>query len=87
MPLYESVPQLVDALQWTGDNADAVIARYGDKVRFEGRGLELSAGVDGVQDWVPVPVGHWVVGLPNDDSDLWPVAANYFVAKYRRMSV
>lgn len=29
-----------------------------------------------------VPIGHWVVRQPGDVTDLWPVAPDYFAAKY-----
>lgn len=44
--------------------------------------LMLLAGKDGAQDWVPVPLGHWLVHQPNDISDVWPVEDFYFRAKY-----
>ena len=92
--LYESVPSDIEAIQWTGDNADfpALIDFAGDKVVMHGRvgpdlpaeySLSLVAGVDGAQGPIPVPVGHWIVSEPGDRSNIWPVAPDYFATKYR----
>lgn len=48
-----------------------------------GEPLQLLAGKDGAQGWVPVPVGHWIVHMPGDKSDMWPVDPDYFAAKYQ----
>lgn len=81
---YRSRPQEVEAIQWR-----CLLAQVADikafapgKVRVHGNDLELLAGKDGAQDWVPVPVGHWLVHAPGDDSDVWPVDPDYFAAKY-----
>ena len=84
---YRSKPQEVEAVQWLGDNADEVgrIAPYKFATTERGDGVVtgwLKAGQDGAQDHVPVPVGHWVVRKPGDVTDLWPVAPDYFAAKY-----
>lgn len=93
MSLYVSKPTLIEAVQWTGDLA-AVEAFAGDKVALErvtdyiadepatDERLTLLAGKDGAQEWVPVPEGHWLVSMPGDRSDIWPVDAGYFAAKY-----
>lgn len=44
--------------------------------------IDLEAGKDGAQGFVPVPVGHWIVRNPGDHSDYWPVDPDYFAAKY-----
>lgn len=44
--------------------------------------LELLAGMNGAQGWVPVPVGHWIVRSPGVLNDHWPVDPEYFSAKY-----
>lgn len=44
--------------------------------------LEILAGANGVQGFVPVPIGHWVVRVAGDDSDYWPVEHTYFTEKY-----
>ena len=83
--LYRSRPQLIEAVQWTGDNWIAVYDFAGEKVdRPTDRKLVLLAGKDGAQEWVPVPVGHWLVHAPGDLSDIWPVAPDYFAAKYEK---
>ena len=83
--LYRSKPQHVEAVQWTGDNAPEVRAVLPEKVRVPADGhLLLLAGKDGAQEWVPVPVGHWLVHQPGDLSDVWPVDPDYFAAKYER---
>lgn len=54
-----------------------------DEIRdHNGHPLQLLAGKDGAQGWVDVPVGHWLVRLVGDDSDIWPVADEYFREKY-----
>lgn len=91
MTLYRSKPTLVDAMQWD-DTDDAVEALWNHtsgkiEVRFNAlgdRSLFLLTGVDGAQEWVPVPVGHWIVHPPGDTTDIWPVDDAYFQAKYER---
>lgn len=83
MPLYRSKPTEVEAAQWNGfDITEDLIDLAGDKARATGHGLELLAGKDGAQEWVPVPDGHWLVRQPGDPSDIWPVDPDYFDAKY-----
>lgn len=93
--LFNSKPSQVDAIHWTGDNWNEILRFAPEKVRLVNpdgsvpRGaprLELLAGVDGSQEWVPVPVGHWLVHQPGDLSDIWPVEDNYFQAKYEPSS-
>lgn len=96
---FVSKPQYVEAVQWTGDNWDAVREVLPGKVLLdfgidflpdtepntEGDSpnqLMVLAGKDGAQDWVPVPVGHWLVHPPGDLSDVWPVEDSYFQGKY-----
>lgn len=85
--IYISKPQHVEAVQWTGDNAQELYAECGDKITFQHRSdfeyvCNLLAGKDGAQQWVFVPVGHWVVHPLGDFSDMWPVDDDYFQAKY-----
>lgn len=88
--LYTSKPQQVETVQWTGDNRDEIESYGGGKVAFgpswdvhaAGPRLTLLAGRDGAQEWVPVPVGHWLVCQPGDKSDIWPVDPEYFANKY-----
>lgn len=79
---YRSKPQEVEAVQWRGGNYDEV-ARFTSASRLRGNGtVELRAGANGAQGWVPVPVGHWIVRSPDDLTDHWPVDPDYFAAKY-----
>lgn len=84
--LYRSKPQDVEAIQWLDHNIDEILAFAPDKARIAGdlphMHLELLAGKDGAQEWVPVPAGHWLVHLPGDLSDVWPVDDDYFTGKY-----
>lgn len=87
--IYMSKPQQVEAVQWTGGNRDAIVDFAGDKARFYdsstimvGYYLNLLAGKDGAQKWVPVPVGHWLVCQVDDKSDIWPIDPEYFENKY-----
>jgi hypothetical protein len=84
--LYRSKPQNVEAVQWTGTNLD-LAAEFDGKVTVETRGdgeyfCTLLAGKDGAQEWVPVPIGHWLVHPQGDLSDIWPVEDSYFRNKY-----
>ena len=87
--LYESIPQQVQAIQWDGSHqtANHLYVETGGRTKANQIGGELRllllAGTDGAQEWVPVPVGHWVVHPPGDTSDVWPVDHGYFAAKYR----
>lgn len=85
MTLYESIPQTVEAEHWNGTNAETLIEWASGKVALTPNrpDLMLLAGKEGAQEWVPVPVGHWLVHLPGDLSDVWPVDPGYFAAKYR----
>ena len=87
MATYRSKPTEIEAVQWTGENADEVgrIAPYKFATEVDRDGVVfgwLKAGADGAQGHVPVPVGHWVVRKPGDVTDLWPVDPDYFAAKY-----
>lgn len=88
MRRYCSRPQEVLAVQWTGENPEEVGALA--PLRFQSVEADgehgplawLMAGRDGVQDWVPVPVGHYVVRSVDDVRDFWPVDPAYFERKY-----
>ena len=85
MTRYISRPQVVEAIQWVRDlNRLVEIDQWAPgKTRWDSQGeLMLLAGKDGAQEWVPVPVGHWLVHQPGDLSDVWPVDPHYFDAKY-----
>ena len=87
---YRSKPSEIEAIQWTGFNWSEVHEFAGnDPVKTASTSdsgnelpLQLLAGKDGAQEWVPVPAGHWLVNQPGDKSDIWPVDPDYFVAKY-----
>lgn len=85
--LYRSKPSEIEAVQWTGDNADEVgrIAPYNFVTEVDRDGVVfgwLAAGKGGAQGQVPVPVGHWIVRKPGDATDLWTADPVYFDAKY-----
>lgn len=44
--------------------------------------IQIQAGANGAQGWVPVPLGHWIVRSVGDHTDHWPVEPGYFEAKY-----
>lgn len=79
---YQSKPTVIEGIQWTGDNYHDVQQFGRIKVQLNLGELEVMAGANGAQGWVPVPVGHWIVGNPGDWSDLWPVDPDYFEKKY-----
>lgn len=85
--LYRSRPQIVEAIQWTGDEDTIDRSVFMTVTSWTSDGLELLAGKDGAQGWVPVPRGHWLVRNPGDASDNWPVDPDYFAAKYDSASV
>lgn len=92
MAIYRSKPTTVDAIQWTGENSPEVLQFAWWKLRpvYDGDiplEFELLAGVDGAQGWVHVPVGHWIVCQPRDKSDMWPVANEFFSAKYESQEI
>lgn len=81
-----------DIRVWASDPAFSL---HESKVRYRAAGfdvigepplLEVKAGVDGVQGWVPVPLGHFLVRRPGDWSDIWPVEENYFKSKYEELN-
>lgn len=84
---YRSKPSEIEAIQWTGDNLEEIEA-FGVKFRYstvlfdDGHPLRIKAGKGGVQDYVPCPVGHWVVRSVGDLTDHWPVEPVYFEGKY-----
>lgn len=80
---YRSRPQDVEAIQWTGHNLDEVLDFDPDlQGGRDGEALYMAAGLDGAQDWVPVPVGHWIVRQVGRPEDHWPVDPDYFARKY-----
>lgn len=84
---YQSKPSTIEAVQWTGPDSLDACKQFANtaekKVYVNGLGdLRLLAGKGGAQDWVSVPVGHWLVSQPGDRSDIWLVDPNYFAAKY-----
>ena len=84
MTLYESIPQQVEAVQWTGRNLPELISHsLNGRIAVFVDSFRLLAGKDGAQGWVIVPVGHWIVHKPGDLSDVWPVDPDYFASKYR----
>ena len=83
MTIYQSRPQFVEAIQHTGDFAALEEFAPGKVTINVGSGsLMLLAGKEGAQGWVPVPLSHWLVHQPGDLTDIWPVEADYFAAKY-----
>lgn len=89
--IFQSKPSQIEAIQWNGENFPELVKWGEGKVQFIPRPLtsdkvqepmRLFAGKDGAQEWVPVPIGHWLVCQPGDKSDIWPVDANYFARKY-----
>jgi hypothetical protein len=80
---YRSKPSEIEAVQWTGDNLGTIL-KFDAPIRSRApeRGLELRAGANGAQGWVPVPIGHWIVRNPGDLTDHWPVEPDYFARKY-----
>ncbi len=81
--LYRSKPSLIEAIQHTGDfTALQEFAGMKVDIRPADGALLLWAGKDGAQEWVPVPLGHWLVHQPGDLSDIWPVDDDYFQSKY-----
>lgn len=81
---FRSKPTEIEAVQWTDDNLSEVQAFCPAAVMSNGGvgPLFIKAGKDGVQDYVPVPVGHWIVCQPGDDTHFWPVDPEYFANKY-----
>jgi hypothetical protein len=83
--LYRARPSLIEAVRWQGDNLGELTEFAGEAVRLDaGGGLQLLAGHDAGQGWVPVAVGHWIVRAPGDLADYWPVEAAFFASKYER---
>jgi hypothetical protein len=80
--VYRSKPSEIEAIQWTGDNYLDVVAFGGSYSTRHGVALHLLAGKDGAQEYVPVPVGHWIVRSVDDWTDHWPVDPDYFANKY-----
>lgn len=98
MTRFRSKPQEVEAIQWNGANADAIRAFIGTArllssdnaivcggaVMGRRTSIQLLAGKDGAQGFVPVPLWHWIVRSPDNHSDVWPVDPTYFAAKYEK---
>jgi hypothetical protein len=78
---YRSRPCEVEAMRWTGSNADAIRAwidqpshQYGLGVDFEGA---ASLWVKKAQRWVPIEVGDYVIAEPDGDG-FYPCAWSIF---------
>lgn len=84
---YRSKPSEIEAIQWTGVNGPDVMEFAPAATNMRQGTLRLRAGKDGAQEWVPVPVGHWIVRQPGDLSDHWPVDPDYFAKKYEPAEV
>jgi hypothetical protein len=91
---YQSKPTSVWAIQWDGtletlelmDKSLMPISHCYEMAPKPHWELQLLAGVDGAQGWVPVPVGHWVVRSANVMNDHWPVEDIYFRDKYEKVT-
>lgn len=83
---YRSRPSEIEAMQWTGDNVYECIEFTDNRAGTDDDGvMRLLAGQDGAQEWVPVPVGHWIVRRAGDLTDHWPVSVEHFANKYERV--
>lgn len=75
MSTYAAIgPDQIEAVQWTGENAEEVLA-FTDAVVLApvGAGLFMQRGPErGIEDWIKVEIGTWIVRLPDDDRHFWP---------------
>ena len=92
---YTSVPTEVRAIYWDGTD-DVLQALKAASCRYEleqfgpareDRNLRILAGVGGVQGWVDVPVGHYVINMSsNGVLDFYPCDKTVFERKYQPKS-
>lgn len=86
MTRYRKKPVEVDAMQWTGDNIDAL-------GEWAGLTIVVYAGpnpqrvslytIDDVE--VPCPIGHWVIREPEPHTNrFYPCDPTVFAATYER---
>lgn len=84
---YRRKPGVVRAIQWTGKNLDELLAETmhslglsrRDPSRHGPDGPLYLKTIDG--EWVPCPVGHWVVFEPEPDR-FYPCAPDVFADRY-----
>lgn len=82
--IYESKPSEIEAIQWTGRNKIQLLSWAPVTFTENPTQCFLEAGVDGAQGKVPVPEHHWIARQVGDASDYWPIADEYFQAKYSK---
>lgn len=84
---YISIPTVVEAVQWTGDNAvevDSFICgidpenQFNLNFTFEDE-LEVWNFLE--DQWIKVPFGHWVI--IGSRSELYPCSDDVFQARYK----
>lgn len=81
---FRKRPVQVRAIQWTGDNADAVRA-FVDRPVYK-RGFVDDAGklwVEKSNAWCDIAVGDWVIA-ELDGAGVYPCVAAHFGATYER---
>jgi hypothetical protein len=76
---YELIPEVVDAVQWTGDNIDEVAKVAGRFVRRSGFWLVLKA--DTFADVVHVYQNDWVI--KDRHGDIRTLTTLQFQSRYR----
>lgn len=82
------LPTEMEAVQWSGSNTEEMIEFLGEFKIDAGRGgaLLFQAGVNGAQEWVPAPIGHWIMRDPNFPiRDFWPVDNDYVARNFERI--
>lgn len=87
MNRYETKPQEVEAVQYTGGNRHELLEFAGDKVSWDPGGFAyLLSGPDfGNQSWQALPPGYWVVRNPSDARNYWQLSTGYFEGQYQPM--
>jgi len=84
MALYRKKPVDVEAVQWTGDNAEDVW-RFADKCFYPEHFLEYPRCVAGIYDelhgtWIRVKLGDWV--LKGVRGEFYPCDEGVFAETY-----
>src|SRR5690349_15649455 len=88
---YRKRPIVIGAMQWTGDNLDALRLWTGGNFDFidpEDRGADPAATgqvfVDANGVWIPVEPGEWII---RDSRGYFPCKADVFAQTYELVEV
>lgn len=79
MPKYRKKPMIVEAVQWTGKNADECSAFTGQGFKNPEPGMVVGLLVAANRTIVPLPIGQWII---KDQLGFYPCDPSVFADTY-----